>query len=441
MAMTRPSSLPSVVFASAFLVAAAAAGCASAGKRLEQGMEAEASGSFYAASIRYIEALEKDSEMVEARERLMEAGDSAIVIGLARADEDLRAGDAVSAGDEVLALDRLLGRARAVGVRLPGPTDYADRRRSTFDAAIEDLMARASGAESRGEWGEARSAYGRIRRDFHPSVEQRADSEDAESALLLAWAEDEEADQRFRRAYDLAEEALGGPGALPAELADRATELQARALADGTRVLAVFPVTATAAVMDDAASNLAAHLSDLLELEHWRLPPLFVVVADPVLVRQSSRRYNLAGDRFRTAPVLDDVGADFGALIELASLEATEQNVRSQVREVRTRDGRVTNYTEESGNVTLTLEARIVLVDRRGAQVESFGSRASHTGSFARGRYRGDVSELELSRGERRLFDPVIQRQTMVDVEAAATEELADRVADRVFSQVLSRIR
>jgi hypothetical protein len=51
------------------------------------------------------------------------------------------------------------------------------------------------------------------------------------------------------------------------------------------------------------------------------------------------------------------------------------------------------------------------------------------------------VSELELSRGERRLFDPVVQRQMVVDMEAAATEELAGRVADQVFSEVLSRIR
>lgn len=439
--MTRPSSLRAVVVGCTLLFAAVAAGCASAGKRLEQGMEAEAAGSFYAAAIRYIEALEKDSEMVEARERLMEAGDSAIAIGLGHAEEDLRAGDAVSAGERFLSLDGLLARARTVGVRLPTPADYARRRRSTFDAAIDDLMARASAAEGRGAWGEARSAYDRIRRDFSPSAEQRSESEEAESALLVTWAEEEEANERFRRAYDLAQEALGGPGALPAELADRASELQERALANGTRLLAVFPVTATAAVMDVAGSDLAAQLSDLLELEHWRLPPLFVVVADPVVVRQASRRYNVPGGRFRAEPVLDEVGADFGTLIEVVGLESTEQNVRSQVREVRTRDGRLTNYTEESGDVTLALEARIVILDRRGGQVGSFSSRASHTGGFERGRYRGDVAELELSRGERRLFDPVVQRQLMADIEARVTEELAGRVADQVFSQVLSRIR
>jgi len=436
--MTRPLSLSSLVVVG---LALAAAGCASAGKRLEQGMEAEASGSFYAASLRYIEALEKDADMIEARERLMEAGDSAIAIGLARAEEDIRAGDAVAAADEFLAVDRLLGRARAVGVRLPTPPDYGDRRRTAFDGAIDDLMERAGAAGDRGDWGEARSAYDRIRRDFAPSAEQRAESEEAEAALLVAWAEDEASYERFRRAYDLAEEALGSPGALPADLADRATELQSNSLAAGTRVLAVFPVTATTAVLDAARSDVTQQLSDLLELEHWRLPPLFVVVADPVVVRQASRRYNVVGGRFRAGPVMDDVGADFGALIELVRIDATEQNLRSQVHSVRTRDGRTTNYTEESGDLTLLLEARIAILDPRGGQVVSFSSRASDSGSFERGRYRGDVTELELSRGERRLFDPVVQRQVVADIEARATEELAARVADRVFSEVLSRIR
>jgi tetratricopeptide (TPR) repeat protein len=436
-AMTRPP-LRSVAVA---CLAAAIAACASAGKRLEQGMEAEASGSFYAASIRYIEALEKDADLVEARERLMEAGDSAITIGLARAEVDIQAGDPVPAAEEYLAIDRLVGRARAVGVRLPTPADYADLRRSVFDGAIDALMERAVAAGDRGEWGQARSAYDRIRRDFAPSAEQRADSEEAEAALLVAWAEEEASYERFRRAYDLADEALGSPGALPADLADQATDLQARALAAGTRVLAVFPVTATTAVMDAAGSDVTQQLSDLLELEHWRLPPLFVVVADPVMVRQASRRYNVVGGRFRAGPVLDDVGADFGALVELVRIDGTEQNLRTRVQTVRTRDGRTTNYTEESGDLTLVLEARVAILDQRGSQVTSFSSRASDSGSFERGRYRGDPGELELSRGERRLFDPVIQRQMVADIEARATEELAARVADRVFSEVLSRIR
>ena len=44
-------------------------GCASAGKRLEQGIEAEAEGSYYEAAIRYVEALEKDETLAEARDR------------------------------------------------------------------------------------------------------------------------------------------------------------------------------------------------------------------------------------------------------------------------------------------------------------------------------------------------------------------------------------
>jgi len=195
--MVRLPVLPAALLTSVVLSAA----CASAGKRLEQGMEAEASGSFYAAAIRYIEALEKDGDLLEARERLEEAGDSAVAVGVAQAEADVALGDAIRAGEEYLALDGLINRARTVGVRLRTPADYAQRRRDAFDEAIVDLMEEGAEATDRGAWGEGRSAYARIRRDFSPSSTQRAASEDAESELLIFWAEDEEARERFRRAF------------------------------------------------------------------------------------------------------------------------------------------------------------------------------------------------------------------------------------------------
>ena len=85
-------------------------GCASAGKRLEQGIEAEAEGSYYEAAIRYVEALEKDETLAEARDRLLEASDSAVSIGLEAAAANKRGGYQIPAAEEFLALDRLIGR-------------------------------------------------------------------------------------------------------------------------------------------------------------------------------------------------------------------------------------------------------------------------------------------------------------------------------------------
>ena len=68
----RPS--PHALLPALFLLAA----CASAEKRLEQGMELQMQGRYDQAVVRYVEALEKDPQMQEARQRLVEVGDSAI---------------------------------------------------------------------------------------------------------------------------------------------------------------------------------------------------------------------------------------------------------------------------------------------------------------------------------------------------------------------------
>ena len=59
-------------------LAALAAGCASAGKRYEQGLELEQRGRPADAAQRYIDALKKDRSLTEARTRLQESGTQAI---------------------------------------------------------------------------------------------------------------------------------------------------------------------------------------------------------------------------------------------------------------------------------------------------------------------------------------------------------------------------
>jgi len=353
---------------------------------------------------------------------------------------DLRAGDDVAAADGYRSLDLLLDRARGVGVRIPVPADYASGRRDTFDGAIEALLdrARAEGEEQR--WGPARSALVRIRRDFVPSAEQRRRSEEAEAILLLEWAEAEAADGHARRSYDLAGEALEAATPPPGQVSDAAAALRSRAVAEGSRAIAVLEVAATAPVRDRMEGDLDRQLSDLLELDHWRAPPLFVVVADPVLVRQAVRRRSPPGAPLPAGRILDDVGADFGVMIEITDLTAGERDVRRETHEARTVDGRVTSWTEERGTLTLVLEARVTLVDASGRRVLDTRGRADDSGRFERGIYRGDPRELDLSRGERRLFDPLALRGMRADVERRALEELAERVADQVFSGVLARI-
>jgi len=416
------------------------AACASAGKRLEQGLEAERAGSFYEASMRYVEALEKDADLTQARERLVEAGDSAVVAGLIDVEADLRAGDDVAAAEGFRILDRLLARARSVGVRIPVPDDYALRRRQTFDGAIEALLDASRSDGERERWGAARSALTRIRRDFDASAEQRRRSEEAEALLLLDWADAEAESGHLRRSYDLAEEALGAADPPPDRLAEAAEALQARAVAEGSRAIAVLEVTATAPVRDRMESDLDRQLSDLLELNHWREPPLFVLVVDPVLVRQAVRRRAPPGTPLRAGRILDDVGADFGVIIELTDLAVSERDIRREVHEARTADGRRTSWTEERGTLSVTLETRVTVVDGSGRRVLDARRRADQSGRFERGIYRGDPRELDLSRGERLLFDPLALRRARAEIEQKVVEVLAEHVADQVFSGVLAHI-
>jgi len=419
---------------------AAATACASAGKRLEQGLDLEARGDWYGAALRYADALDKDPRMEEARRGLYVAGDSAIVQGLRRADERSASGDPVGGADEVRRLDALLARGRSVGATIPVPDTYDAVRRDAFDAAVDRLMEDAYAARAEARWGEARGDYLRIRRDFEPSAEQARSSLDAEADLLVAWAGAEAEDGRFRAAYERAGEALTLPAPIPGAVADAATDLQERALSNGLRVLAVFPVGSTAEVRRRAEADLEGQLSDVLELDHWREPPLFVAVADPVVVRQTTRRLLPPGTSFRPGRVLEALGADFGALVELTRLEVTEHDVTSSTHTTRTRQGRPASYSVEQGQVRYLIEATITLFDERGVQIGSTTARANDSGRFERGAYRGDPRDLELSRGEQLLFDPAARRQRRAEIETRLLAALAGNVADGVFREVVRRI-
>ena len=113
-------------------------GCASAGKRLEQGMEAEAGGDYHTAAYRYIQALEKDRSLAEARDGLLSAWESALAQGTAFARERMSEGDPVGAAGEYRQLDALRRDARDVGVSLPTTDRYAPERRAALDGADTD---------------------------------------------------------------------------------------------------------------------------------------------------------------------------------------------------------------------------------------------------------------------------------------------------------------
>lgn len=419
-----------------------AGACASAGKRLEQGVELESEGRYREAAFRYVDALEKDDTLSEARGRLRVAVDSVVVQGLRSARTHAVRGEAVRSAEAYLSLDEVMAKVRGVGIQPTLPGDFARERRDALDGAIQALMDEGAQARSDERWEEGRNAYQRILRDFEPDAEQAGRTLAAQSDHLVAWATAANEDGRHQAAFQLAASAL--------ELNDTAqrtvhavTAIQEEALARGTRLLVTFPVSARAQVGSPAGAPLATELSDMLELEYWRRPPPFVAVADPVVVRQAIRRRGnarRASSPAETQRVLDDLGADFGALVELSEITQSELGVRRSQKETRTRKGQTVHYFVEKGRVRYEGSANVIIIDDRGNEIAEFQRRASHTGRFERGVYEGNVANLELSRNEARLFDRDLIRQQYQVVEEALLAELAQELGPAVFSRVLSRI-
>ncbi len=312
-----------------FLVALVAA-CASAEDRLNEGISLQSQGRYIQAVYRYAEAIEKDRELVVARERMLAAGDSAVMVAMDAADDLERRGDPVRAADRYVEVDRMLARIREVGERPILPSDYPTIRRAIFDNAIDWQMVRGDEATHEGRWHDARGYYVNARGSYLPSRDQVEESYDAETRLLLQWAEIDLQDRHPRAAYHRAGEALSVRTSPTRETVLAVREIQDRALLEGTVVLAVVPVTADPGVREWLGGEFEIRLDSDLALDHWTRPPLFVEMADPLLLR-SELRGLLRGQAIQSPMLvgraLQLIGADLGVMIRVASIEVAEEDV------------------------------------------------------------------------------------------------------------------
>lgn len=420
----------------------ALAACTSAAEHFEAGAGLEAQGDIVRAAERYIDALDKDENLVEARERLEELAPQVVGLYLNRIESARERENFVPAADVLPDLDDFIEDTRDVGVIAdPGP-DYRSLRRTVHDEAIRELLGTAAADRRDGRFREALGALERIAR-YEPRF---ADDEAVRRSVIdtrMSWARYEFDRGRLQASFRQAGFAVtiaGGPQTTDARAAVR---LQEQALEIGTVSLVGFPF----AVDEDAAElsyGALTALHDHLLLDVWRQPPPFVFVIDPAVARAEIRdgRYDEGGITTREAVRIGrTIDTDFVVLGDIRSFAITESDVKSTPETTRDRDGRTVTYHRVTGRLNLNLRVGLTLVDvGRGRVVETSSFRVSRSEDFERASYSGDPDELRVSRSVRNLFAPGRMASLRRDLEDGVVEEAARRFGQRAFREVLARV-
>ena len=446
-----------------FLSLVLAAGCTSATDRLNDGIALQVQGRYLEAAYRYAEAVERDSELVEARERLLAVGDTAIMVAMDDADDLERRGDPIAAARLYQGLDQMMSRVRQVGVRLQPPSDYGAIRRAIFDNAIGWQMVRGDEARDEGRWANAQQFYRGARESFLlPPRLQVEESLDAETKVLMEWADIELLDGRPRAAHARAQEAMDVRASPARDVVLQVRELQGRALDAGTVVAAILPVTADPGVRDYLGPEFEIELDDILQLDHWNHPPLFVQIADPLILRRELRgilRGQVSQSPTIVGRALDLIGADLGVMIALSRIEVLEEDVDTDRHEAiipagdsqfrpavprRPADDApmdTVTYTTLAGTLTYHVQGDIIIVDTSGREVERFTASSSQSGPFQRGEFDGNPARLPLEERDAPFFDPRVLADQTRRIEGAMLEDLAVAIAAGTYDTVLRGVR
>ena len=426
------------------LVALAAAGCVTAGKRYEQGVELEQRGQPAEAAARYVDALRRDPSRADARARLQDAGDRAVQQYLADADAGTASGRNQAAANILLRIDELRRDAAGVGVTLAVPPDYAQRRRATFDRAIDQAVTEAGLAATRGDFTNGLDWVQHAVERWEPSASQRGLLDRTRFGVQLTWAERELANGRFRAAFDRAEAAAQVLGR-GNEQARRAIEIQDEALRRGTVRVAVLPVGAETGMRAKLPGRLLRALNDALDEEHWTRSPRFVDVVDPLEVGRAMRREGYTNRQTlttREAALLGrDLGADLVVVAELDSVATEIAQADTVRRPARTRAGADTAYSVISGREATWARVDYALIDAGDRRILDQGAVSAEGGArFRRGVFAGDWRTLNLSREERDLFDSGNKEDVDDELTREMVSGLSARLGRDVFDRLLRRI-
>lgn len=430
----------------AFLLLLTAWGCASAEGAYDDAYEAELAGDLQTAFDRYYTALRRDSEIADARTRLGDVGERLVRGFLAEAS----GATPMRAADLFLTVERHVGRAAEVGVRLLTPPTFDADRDRAFALAVDDRMAAARAARGAGAFSDALDALGDAR-DYRPTASESASLDAQAREVYLDWARDDLARGRFRRAYASAASGLDlSPSG--SDIALALGSVQTQALDLGSVRVAFFPVERDGPGGSDGRRSevggtarmpigFADDLDDVLNDDHWRTPPLFVLSADPADVRRLVRRERDADDLVNREGYLGtlarDLDAHLGAAFSVGLWRETLEERDRDARRTTLRRGGSATYDRVRQRLTLSATVTYAVVDARTRRVVCEDDvRREVRETITVHEYDGDWRDLALDRDERRYFTDDHREEVETEMHIELIESLAQTVAERVYSCV-----
>jgi tetratricopeptide (TPR) repeat protein len=419
------------------------AGCVSTEERFEKGVKLEQEGRYEEAASHYIRVLRKEPEYEGARERLAFVAEKVVDGYQLEARDLLSSGAAVRSADAIRRMFSFTSGVESVGVDVPVPDSVFGFQDRVEIAAVDQLLGEAELASSEGRWQASINFYRRAVDRGILTEERAEDIRQEQLAVEVFWAESLISSGKPRGAYGHAQIALDG-GLSDPEMKARARALQAEALRLGTRRVAVLPVGARESVRREATTELVVDMNDLLAVDHWTRPPLFVAVADPVGVRREFRQlkgrgYAIAskGDALEIGRIVD---AEWVAVVEMERFDRAEKELKTRTATARVKGRSGADTTYHIIDTEITLSARIafrIYEVRSRLDVYQAHFDTGVTDRIERGRFSGDYRVLDLSGRELDFFDEDEHVVRILRLEEELVRAASDQLAQRLFDQVL----
>lgn len=424
--------------------------CTSAEELMEDGARLETEGRYEDALRKYIQAYDKDPEIIDLEVQITDLGNRVVTDLIAMAAEAEAEAEAearpesagnlaIEAAETYVRIDELVLRAFEVGIALDRPDDYRDQRYSAFRAAVSSLAETGRRLHRDGDLAGSDAVYRKALDRFDPTAEETRQLLLGRFEVLLAWADRATAAGHYREATGRADEAVAVAERLGIR-PDDALAVRARAIDLGTLYVAAAPVRSRHRAEHEMSPWFLHEINDRLDLDFWSQPPEFIAMAHGALVRQRLRHLGLGRGPLSTHDARHlalDLDADLTVVNEIERFSWIEKDVQERIKQARTRSGEQVTYVEIRGKLEYYALVNILIVARNGNVIYDDHIEERRRRNFKYAEYDGDFHDLDVSGGDRKLF----RRHRYGDLRTELEEEMAARITERVSDRVFDRLK